>query len=102
MKNPIGNLNKLFDHRIRLGIMSALVVNESVDFITLRDLLQVTDGNIASHLKTLEESGTLTVTKEFVGKKPKTSYSITDMGRQLFHEHLKALESILNQGLGMK
>ena len=95
MKNPIGNLNKIFDHRIRLGIMSALMVNDSVDFITLRDLLQVTDGNIATHLKQLEEHGAIRVTKEFIARKPRTSYSVTELGRDEFKQHLKALEGIL-------
>jgi len=59
MKNPIENLNKIFDSRIRLGIMSALMVNAEVNFNQLKELIQITDGNLASHLKTLEEKASM-------------------------------------------
>ena len=72
--NPIENLNKIFDSRIRLGIMSALMVNESVNFNELKELLVITDGNLASHLKTLEENGTIKVQKGFIGRKTNTTY----------------------------
>ncbi len=66
MKNPIENLNKIFDSRIRLGIMSALMVNAEVNFNELKELIQVTDGNLASHMKTLEESDYIKVQKDLL------------------------------------
>lgn len=95
MKIEISGLNKLFESRIRLGIMSVLMVNESYDFNSLKETLDVTDGNLASHLKSLEENGLIMVTKQFVGRKPNTKYIITDSGRKLFRDHLNALEKLL-------
>ncbi len=95
MKVPISSLNKLFENRVRLGIMSVLMINTSYDFNSLKEALDVTDGNLASHLKALEENGLIMVNKQFIGRKPNTSYSITDLGRALFSEHLKALEEII-------
>ena len=95
MKNPIENLNKLFDSRIRLGIMSALVVNSSVNFNELKELLDITDGNLASHLKTLEESAFVKVQKGFIGRKTNTTYSITKAGEKAFKLHLEALERMI-------
>lgn len=96
MKDIISGLNKVFDSRVRLGIMSVLVVNDSVDFNTLKDLLNVTDGNLASHLKALEKEEVIVVKKQFVGRKPNTSYSVTEKGRQVFKEHINALERLIN------
>lgn len=95
MKNPIANLNKIFDSRIRLGIMSALMVNESVNFNELKELIEVTDGNLASHLRTLEDSGYLKVQKGFVGRKTQTTYSVTKAGEKAFKQHLEALEQMI-------
>ena len=95
MKDLISNINKVFESRVRLGIMSVLMVNESFDFISLKDTLAVTDGNLASHLKALEEKGMIKVNKQFIGRKPNTSYSITKTGAQSFRIHLKALEEII-------
>src|SRR5690348_16228055 len=95
MKNPIENLNKIFDSRIRLGIMSALMVNEEVNFNELKELIQVTDGNRASHLKTLEESSYIKVHKGFVGRKTNTTYSVTKSGEKAFKLHLDALEKMI-------
>jgi DNA-binding MarR family transcriptional regulator len=95
MKNPISNLNKVFDSRVRLGIMSALMVNETVHFNELKELIEVTDGNLASHLKTLEESGYLKVQKGFVGRKTQTTYSVTKAGEKAFRQHLEALEAMI-------
>ncbi len=96
MKNIITNLNKTFDHRIRLGIMSILLVNDWVDFKTLKQTLEVTDGNLASHLKAVESKAFIEVRKQFVGRKPNTSYRVTALGRQSFNDHLNALEQLLN------
>ncbi len=95
MSNPIENLNKMFESRVRLGIMSALVANESVDFNSLKQSLTVTDGNLASHALALEQEGYIKVKKEFVGKKPLTSYSATTSGRRAFSEHIDALEKLI-------
>jgi DNA-binding MarR family transcriptional regulator len=95
MKNPIENLNKIFDSRIRLGIMSALMVNDEINFNDLKELIQVTDGNLASHLKTLEESGYLKVQKGFIGRKTNTTYSVTKAGEKAFKAHLEALEKMI-------
>ena len=95
MKNPIENLNKVFDSRIRLGIMSALLVNEDVNFNELKELIQVTDGNLASHLKTLEESNFIKVQKGFIGRKTNTTYSVTKAGEKAFKQHLDALEKMI-------
>ena len=97
MKNFIDRLNKAFENRIRLGIMSALMVNASVDFLTLRDLLNVTDGNLASHITALEKMEYIAVKKEFVGKKTKTTYMATKLGKMEFNHHLKALEELIKQ-----
>jgi len=96
----IEGLNKLFESRVRLGAMSALMVNSRVDFNTLKDLLKVTDGNLASHLNALEKNGFITVEKEFVGRKPRTTYAATSLGRKEFQAHLDALEKLLRQQLG--
>lgn len=88
-------MNKAFENKIRLGIMSALVVNEYFDFNSLKELLEVTDGNLASHLKSLEKSKYVTFKKEFLGRKPNTKYSATDEGREAFKKHIKAIEQLL-------
>ncbi|MDP4128647.1 MAG: transcriptional regulator [Bacteroidota bacterium] len=95
MKNPIEQLNKVFDSRIRLGIMSALMVNIRVNFNELKELIQVTDGNLASHLKTLEETGYIKVEKGFIGRKTNTTYAVTRAGEKAFKSHLDALEKMI-------
>lgn len=95
MANIIANLNKAFDSRIRLGIMSILMVNESADFSLIKELLELTDGNLASHIKALEGLNYLESIKQFIGRKPNTKYSLTALGRQAFQEHLDALESLI-------
>ena len=95
MKRIISNLNKAFENRVRLGIMAVLVVNERVDFNTLKELLETSDGNLASHLKVLEENKIITVKKQFVGRKPNTSYSVTETGKKAFKDHIAALEQII-------
>jgi DNA-binding HxlR family transcriptional regulator len=97
MKNPIEDLQKVFESRIRLGIMSALMVNDTVDFNSLKEILGVTDGNLASHLKALERDGMIDVSKQFIGRKPSTTYKTTPQGKELFHRHLNALEKLIHQ-----
>ena len=91
----IDNLNKIFDSRIRLGIMSILSVNDSADFNTMKELLNLTDGNLASHLRTLENIGYIIAIKQFIGRKPNTKYSISETGKTAFKEHLNALEKLI-------
>lgn len=95
MKNPIENLNKVFDSRIRLGVMSTLMVNDEVNFNDLKQMLDVTDGNLASHITNLEENGFIKVHKGFIGRKTNTTYSITKAGEKAFKEHIEALESMI-------
>jgi DNA-binding MarR family transcriptional regulator len=97
VKNFIGELNKAFESRVRLGIMSILMVNERADFGSIKEQLQVTDGNIASHISALEKLDYIKVEKKFIGKKPNTSYAATSKGKKAFHEHLNALEAIIRQ-----
>jgi DNA-binding MarR family transcriptional regulator len=97
MKNFIEDLNKAFESRIRLGIMSVLMVNDWVDFGTLKEMLQVTDGNLASHITALEKMEYIKVQKQFVGKKPNTSYAVTKAGKKAFSNHLDALEKLLKK-----
>lgn len=93
----ITNINKAFDHRIRLGIMSILMVNEYADFKMLKELLDVTDGNLASHTKALEKVEYITVEKQFIGRKPNTRYATTKLGRAAFKKHIEALEKLINK-----
>lgn len=95
MKTIIHGLHKVFESRVRLGIMSALAVNEKLDFNTLKDYLQVTDGNLANHIKALEKEKFIDFSKTFIERKPNTSYHITNDGREAFKSHLKALEEFL-------
>ncbi len=97
MKNIIQNINKAFDHRIRLGIMSVLMVNEYADFNMLKELLGVTDGNLASHTKALESEEYIAIEKQFIGKKPNTRYLVTRLGRKAFQEHIAALEKLIQK-----
>ena len=91
----IEGLNKIFESRVRLGIMSVLMVNKWSDFNTLKELLKVTDGNLASHIAGLEKNEYIEIKKEFVGKKPKTSFKATKLGKVSFKNHLKALEQLI-------
>jgi DNA-binding MarR family transcriptional regulator len=95
VKELLKDLNKAFENKIRLGIMSALVVNDYLDFNTLKDLLDATDGNLATHLKSLEKSDYIRYKKEFLDRKPNTKYSVTDEGRKAFVKHIKAIEQLL-------
>ena len=91
--------NKVFESKIRLGLMSVLVVNDSVSFNELKDLLQLTDGNLASHLKALEEAKYVAFQKQFSGRKPLTTYKATDLGQTAFAEHLQVLENMIRENL---
>lgn len=95
MKISINGLHKAFDSRIKLGIMSALAVNDMLEFNSLKEFLDVTDGNLASHIKALEKENFIEAKKTFLGKKPNTKYSMTKAGRKAFDEHIKALEKLI-------
>src|ERR1700712_5174678 len=95
MTNPIEKLNKIFDSRVRLGIMSTLMVNDEINFNDLKQLIGVTDGNLASHIKSLEDSGYIKVNKGFIGRKTNTTYTITKAGEKAFQQHLDALEKMI-------
>lgn len=99
VNNPISGLNKIFDNRIRLGVMSILMVNDEISFNDLKSLLEVTDGNLATHLVTLEQENYLKVHKGFIGKKTNTTYSLTKVGEKAFTDHVTALEKMIK---GMK
>ncbi|QXP57440.1 transcriptional regulator [Cellulophaga sp. HaHa_2_95] len=93
----INNINKTFDHRIRLGMMSILMVNEYADFNMFKELLDVTDGNLASHAKALEKEEYIMVEKRFIGRKPNTRYSATTLGKTAFKKHIDALENLIKK-----
>lgn len=95
MKISINGLNKAFESRIRLGIMSVLAVNDMLDFNALKEYLDLTDGNLASHLKGLEKEEFIGVEKSFVGRKPNTRYFMTKEGKKAFEAHLRALEQLI-------
>ncbi len=91
----IESLDKAFESRVRLGIMSVLTASGQSDFNTLKGMLGVSDGNLASHIRALEELGYIETQKQFIGRKPNTSYSVTDVGRKAFSAHIEALSSLL-------
>lgn len=95
MKDLLKDLDKAFENKIRLGIMSALLVNDFLDFNSLKELLEVTDGNLASHLKTLESKRYVAFKKEFLGRKPNTKYRATTEGKEAFKKHINAIEQLL-------
>jgi len=97
VKISLDQFDKAFENRIRLQIMSVLVANESYDFNSLKELLDLTDGNLASHLKALEKEAYMEVQKSFIGRKPNTRYSVTEKGRTAFKKHLQALENLIKQ-----
>jgi DNA-binding HxlR family transcriptional regulator len=97
VKSALDNFDKAFENRIRLQIMSVLVANENYDFNSLKELLNATDGNLASHLKALEKEEYISVHKSFLGRKPNTTYAASDTGRKAFKMHLQALENLIKQ-----
>jgi DNA-binding MarR family transcriptional regulator len=97
VNNYLAAFNKAFESRVRLGIMSILLVNEVVDFSMLKEQLQLTDGNMASHLAALEKAAYISITKKFVGKKPNTTYAVTIEGKKAFNLHIDALEKLIQK-----
>lgn len=96
MNVSFDDLHKAFESRVRLGIMSALAVNDSLDFTSLKEFLNVTDGNLATHIKKLEQEKFIEVEKTFIDNKPNTKYSMTKDGKKAFEDHLSVLEQIIN------
>ena len=101
MRILIDGLHKAFESRIRLGIMSALAVNDVLDFNALKEYLDVTDGNLASHIKALEKEEFIGMEKSFVGRKPNTRYFMTKEGKKAFNDHLEALEKFIKSRKSM-
>jgi DNA-binding MarR family transcriptional regulator len=97
MKSPFDNLDKVLEHKVRLQIVSILAVNDSSDFTSLKELLDVTDGNLATHIKALEREKYVAVTKSFVDRKPNTRYKVTERGRTAFKRHLDAMAEVVRQ-----
>ena len=95
MKPLLDGFDKAFENKTRLAIMSVLVVNDSADFNTLKEMLQVTDGNLASHITALEKAEYLAVRKGFIGRKTNTTYKATKLGTMAFKNHLDALEKLI-------
>jgi DNA-binding MarR family transcriptional regulator len=95
VKVSIDDMHKAFESRVRLGIMSALAVNDKLDFSSLKEYLDLTDGNLASHLKALEKEKFIGVEKSFIDRKPNTKYYMTEKGKKAFDDHLKVLEKII-------
>ena len=98
MKEYLDKINKVFENRVRLAVMSLLMVNDWLDFNDLKETLNLTDGNLASHVAKLEDKGYVEIRKAFIGKRPQTSYRATSAGRQAFKDHLDALEYIIKGG----
>lgn len=97
MKNPFDQLDKILEHRVRLQIMSVLIANTHFDFNSLKELLNITDGNLAAHLKTLEREKYISISKTFINRKPNTKYKATEKGKNSFRKHLDVLEELIKQ-----
>ncbi len=95
--NIIKNINEIFTAKIRLGIMTLLAMNDKMDFSSLKNSLEISDGNLGAHLNVLENAGYIKVDKQFVDRRPKTTYTITEKGIKAFNEHLHQLEVIIKK-----
>ena len=95
VENALPNLDRIIHERLRLGIVSALAVNESLTFNELKKLLQTTDGNLSVHARRLEEAQYIACTKSFEGRMPKTEYSLTAPGRKAFERYLDHMEALI-------
>jgi DNA-binding MarR family transcriptional regulator len=95
VKLSFDDLHKAFESRVRLGIMSALAVNDTLDFTSLKEFLDVTDGNLATHIKKLEKENFIGVEKSFIDNKPNTKYYMTQEGKKAFDEYLNFMEQII-------
>lgn len=97
MKSPFENFDKVLEHRMRLQILSVLMANDAYDFNSLKELLKITDGSLATHIKALEREKYISTMKSFIDRKPNTKYKATDKGKNAFRKHLDALEEVLKQ-----
>lgn len=96
MNVSFDDLHKAFENRVRLGIMSSLATNDKLDFTSLKEFLDVTDGNLATHIKKLEKEGFIGVEKSFIDRKPNTKYYMTAEGKKAFDNHIRVLEKIID------
>src|SRR6476469_8811387 len=96
VEQALPNLDRIIHERMRLGIISALAVNESLTFNELKKLLQTTDGNLSVHARRLEEAEYIACTKSFEGRMPKTEYKLTSMGRKMFEKYLSHMEALIH------
>ncbi|HEX9982697.1 MAG TPA: transcriptional regulator [Thermoanaerobaculia bacterium] len=94
------DFDRLIHEKMRLGIVSALAVNESLTFNELKAILKTTDGNVSVHSRRLEEAGYLTCTKSFVGRVPKTEYALTPAGRRALEKYLGHMEALIKATRG--
>lgn len=92
---PLDRLDDVIHQKVRLGVMSSLMASGEADFNLLKAALGVSDGNLSTHLTVLEEAGYIAVRKEFVGKKPRTTYAPTETGRKAFEEYVAVLEGLV-------
>ena len=92
---PVHDFDRLIHERMRLGILSALAVNESLTFNDLKGLLSTTDGNLSVHARKLEEAGYVACNKYFEGRVPRTEYRLTRVGRQALEQYLNDMESLI-------
>ena len=88
-------LDRLIHERLRLGIVSALAVSDSLTFVELKGLLKTTDGNLSVHARKLEEAGYVSCTKSFEGRLPRTAYRLTANGRRALERYLDHMEAII-------
>ncbi|MGD2152089.1 MAG: transcriptional regulator [Gemmatimonadales bacterium] len=93
-------LDRLIHQRVRLGIMSALAVNESLTFNDLKGLLEITDGNLSVHARKLEEAGYVECIKSFTGRLPRTEYRLTEAGRAALEDYLDRMEVLIRTARG--
>ena len=94
---PFLQLDRVIHEKVRLAIMSLLAASPQLSFTEMRDTLSMTDGNLTAHVRTLQEAGYVSVTKEFQGGRPLTTYSLTAQGRKAFATYINLLEQIVQQ-----
>lgn len=96
VENALPKLDRIIHERMRLGIVSALAVNDSLTFNELKRLLQTTDGNLSVHARRLEEAKYVECTKSFEGRMPKTEYRLTSAGRKAFERYLNHMDALIH------
>jgi len=96
-KSPAPKLDRLIHERLRLGILSALAVNDNLTFVELKKLMDTTDGNLSVHARKLEEARYIACVKSFEGRVPKTEYRLTPTGRKALEQYLDEMEALIKQ-----